>query len=124
MGYFSELDLYNKECAENKGYRSYIDQLLWRYEGLKERYSLLYSSGASCFTDDRFSTSELKYSPVDSFKSLHSLRLAIQLAEQTLEGYGASLDELEEPSSELSEKQISIFEIVFIPPRHSVPLSA
>ena len=40
MGYFSELDLINRENYTDRSYHGFEEQLLWRYEDLKERYSL------------------------------------------------------------------------------------
>jgi hypothetical protein len=41
MGYFSEFDLINKETDIDRSRYGLTEQLLWRYEDLKERYPLL-----------------------------------------------------------------------------------
>ena len=52
MGYFSELDLIAKEEYADPSYHGFEEQLLWRYEDLKDRYRELLDSGAPTSGDD------------------------------------------------------------------------
>ena len=54
MGYFSELDLTNRENYIDRSYHGFEEQLLWRYEDLKERYSSLSREGAPINGDDQY----------------------------------------------------------------------
>ena len=58
MGYFSELDLINRENYTDRSYHGFEEQVLWRYEDLKERYSLLSRDGAPMHGDDYFSKND------------------------------------------------------------------
>ena len=69
MGYFSELDLINRENYTDRSYHGFEEQLLWRYEDLKERYSLLSREGAPMHGDDYFSKNDYRYAPIECFNS-------------------------------------------------------
>ena len=69
MGYFSELDLTNRENYIDRSYHSFEEQLLWRYEDLKERYSLLSSNGAPMHGDDYFSKNDYNDNRKSKFKN-------------------------------------------------------
>ena len=55
MGYFSELDLTRKTEYVDRSYHGFEEQLLWRYEDLKNRYQALLNSDAPTSGDDYFS---------------------------------------------------------------------
>lgn len=119
MGYFSELDLIAKEEYADRSYHGFEEQLLWRYEDLKDRYRELLDSGAPTSGDDYFSKDDYRYAPIDYFTTLSDVYRAMEIAREDLEtkcditvredGNIESKDEEEDPN------QITMFEIVFLP---------
>ena len=120
MGYFSELDIEHTESRTDNSYHGYEEQLLWRYEELKERYSLLSREGAPMHGDDYFSKNDYKYAPVDCYTTASDLCRALETARTDLEqGCGITVEseeDLQDSTEEDCPNQISLFEIVVFPP--------
>ena len=120
MGYFSELDLINRENYTDRSYHGFEEQLLWRYEDLKERYSLLSQSGAAIYGDDCFSKREYLYASAECFNTLSDVHRAIEITRNELEEkYGIIIDD-DQATENLTKEdevpnQISLFEIVLLP---------
>jgi hypothetical protein len=120
MGYFSDLDLRNKETDIDSSYCGFEEQLLWRYEDLKERYSLLSREGAPINGDDYFSKNDYRYSPIDCFNTLSDVYRAMEIAKEDLEEKcGIVIDDEANPKEaideEKDENQIPLFEVVLLP---------
>ena len=64
MGYFSELDITRKEEYVDRSYHGFEEQLLWRYEALRDRYSELLDADAPRIGDDHFSDDDYRYAPI------------------------------------------------------------
>ena len=84
MGYFSELDLTNRENYIDRSYHGFDEQLLWRYEDLKERYSRFLREGAPINGDDYFSKNDYRYSPINCFNTLSDVYRAMEIVKTTL----------------------------------------
>ena len=120
MGYFSELDLTRKTEYVDRSYHGFEEQLLWRYEDLKNRYQALLNSGAPTSGDNYFSKDDYRYAPVDYFTTLSDVYRAMEIAQEDLEtkcditvredGSIAKKDDDEEDPN-----QITMFEIVLLP---------
>ena len=120
MGYFSELDVTRKEEYVDRSYHGFEEQLLWRYEDLRDRYFTLLDSDAPCVGDDYFSADDYRYAPVEYFKTLEDVYRAMEIAREDLEtkcditvredGSIAKKDDDEEDPN-----QIAMFEIVLLP---------
>lgn len=120
MGYFSELDLINRENYIDRSYHGFEEQLLWRYEDLKERYSRLLRANASVHGDDCFSKNDYRYSPIDCFNTLSDVYRAIEIVKEDLEEKcGIVIDDEANPKEaideEKDENQISLFGVVLLP---------
>ena len=120
MGYFSELDLINRENYTDRSYHGFEEQLLWRYEDLKERYSLLSREGAPMHGDDYFSKNDYRYSPIDCFNTLSDVYRAMEIAKEDLEEKCDMIIDDEGNVVECAEEeddpnQISLFEVVLLP---------
>ena len=120
MGYFSELNLTNRENYIDRSYHSFEEQLLWRYEDLKERYSLLSSNGAPMHGDDYFSKNDCKYAPLECFNTLSDVYRAMEIAKEDLEEKcDIIIDDdgnvVECTEEEDDPNQISLFEVVLLP---------
>ena len=120
MGYFSELDLINRENYTDRSYHGFEEQLLWRYEDLKERYSLLSREGAPMHGDDYFSKNDYRYAPIECFNTLSDVYRAMEIAKEDLEekcdmiidddgNVVECIEEVDDPN------QISLFEVVLLP---------
>lgn len=120
MGYFSELDLINRENYTDRSYHGFEEQLLWRYEDLKERYSLLSREGAPINGDDYFSKNDYRYAPIECFNTLSDVYRAMEIAKEDLEekcdmiidddgNVVECIEEVDDPN------QISLFEVVLLP---------
>ena len=120
MGYFSELDIEHTESRTDNSYHGYGEQLLWRYEDLKERYSLLSREGAPMHRDDYFGKNDYKYAPIECFNTLSDICRALETARTDLEqvcGITVESEEnLQDSTEEECPNQISLFEIVVFPP--------
>ena len=116
MGYFSELDLEKRGESAYDGYNSAMEQLMWRYDDLKQRYEELSSGNAPLFCDDYFSKDDYRYAPVECFTTLSDVERAMEIAkDDLLRLYDVRLDEECDEEEEPDENQISIFEIVYLP---------
>ena len=120
MGYFSELDLINRENYTDRSYHGFEEQLLWRYEDLKERYSLLSRKGAPMHGDDYFSKNDYRYAPIECFNTLSDVYLAMEIAKEDLEEKCNMIIDDEGNVVECSEEeddpnQLSLFEVVLLP---------
>ena len=120
MGYFSELDIEHTESRTDNSYHGHEEQLLLRYEDLKERYSLLSREGAPMHGDDYFSKNDYKYAPIECFNTLSDVCRALETARTDLEqGCGITVEseeDLQDSTEEECPNQISVFEIVVFPP--------
>ena len=120
MGYFSELDLINRENYTDRSYHGFEEQLLWRYEDLKERYSLLSREGAPINGDDYFSKNDYRYAPIECFNTLSDVYRAMEIAKEDLEEKCDMIIDDDGNVVECTEKeddpnQISLFEVVLLP---------
>ena len=120
MGYFSELDLTKKEEYIDRSYHGFEEQLLWRYEDLRDRYFTLLDSDAPCVGDDYFSADDYRYAPVEYFKTIADVYRAMEIAKEDLETKcniivrdDGSIENVEDDDED--PDQITIFEIVFLP---------
>ena len=119
MGYFSELDLIAKEEYADPSYHGFEEQLLWRYEDLKDRYRELLDSGAPTSGDDYFNRDDYRYAPIEYFTTLTDVYRAMEIAKEDLEikcdiivredGSIESKEEEDDPN------QLTMFEIVLLP---------
>ena len=78
-------DLRNKETDIDRSYHGFEEQLLWRYEDLKERYSRLLRANAPVHGDDYFSKNDYRYSPIDCFNTLSDVYRAMEIVKEDLE---------------------------------------
>ena len=120
MGYFSELDLINRENYTDGSYHGFEEQLLWRYEDLKERYSLLSREGAPMHGDDYFSKNDYRYAPIECFNTLSDVYRAMEIAKEDLEEKCDMIIDDEGNVVECTEEeddpnQLSLFEVVLLP---------
>ena len=84
MGYFSELDLTRKTEYGDRSYHGFEDQLLWRYEDLKDRYLELLDMDAPASGDDCFTTDDYRYAPIHCFKTIRDVWRAMEIAKEDL----------------------------------------
>ena len=118
--YFSDLDLINRESYTDRSYHGFEEQLLWRYEDLKERYSLLSREDAPINGEDYFSKNDYKYAPIECFNTLSDICRAMEIAKEDLEAKcdmiidddGNVVEYVEE---EDDPNQLSLFEVVLLP---------
>ena len=120
MGYCSALDLKNKENYIDRSYHGFEEGLRWRYEDLKERYSLLSQSGAAIYGDDCFSKREYLYASAECFNTLSDVHRAIEITRTELEEKcDMIIDDdgnvVECTEEENDPKQLSLFEVVLLP---------
>ena len=120
MGYFSELDLINRENYTDRSYHGFEKELLWRYEDLKERYSLLSREGAPMHGDDYFSKNDYRYAPIECFNTLSDVYRATEIAKEDLkEKCDIIIDDdgnvVECAEEEDDPNQLSLFEVVLLP---------
>ena len=120
MGYFSELDLINRENYIDRSYHGFKEQLLWHYEDLKERYSLLSREGAPMHGDDYFSKNDYRYAPIECFNTLSDVYRAMEIAKEDLEEKCDMIIDDEGNVVECTEEeddpnQLSLFEVVLLP---------
>ena len=120
MGYFSELDLINRENYTDRSYHGFEEQLLWRYEDLKERYSLLSREGAPMHGDDYFSKNDYRYAPIECFNTLSDVYRAMEIAKEDHEEKCDMIIDDEGNVVECAEEeddpnQLSLFEVVLLP---------
>ena len=120
MGYFSELDLTKKEEYIDRSYHGFEEQLLWRYEDLRDRYFTLLDSDAPCASDVYFSRDDYRYAPIEYFETINDVYLAMEIAKEDLETKcniivrdDGSFEEKED--EEQDPDQMTVFEIVLLP---------
>ena len=120
MGYFSEFHLTMNEPYQDPSAPSFEDQLLWRYEDLKDRYLELLDMDAPISGDDYFTTDDYRYAPIHCFKTIRDVWLAMEIAKEDLAekcniivhedgSIENKNDDEEDPN------QITMFEIVLLP---------
>ena len=118
MGYFSELASTGWAEDYDKSYCDHKMQLLWRYEDLQDRLEELQEKRAAYSGGIRYTEADLRYSPVESFKTISDVLAAMELAADTLaERYNIHLRQQveEEPIvDELTENQLS-FQLILHP---------
>ena len=102
MGYFSENQIELQDKYSDQSYHGFEDQLLWRYEDLKDRYLELLDIDAPPSGDDYFSAYDYRYAPVQCFKT----KCDIIVRE---DGNIENKDDEEDPN------RITMFEIVLLP---------
>ena len=120
MGYLSKLNATMNEEYADQSYHGFEEQLLWRYEDLKNRYQALLNSDAPACGDDYFIKDDYRYAPIEYFTTLADVYRAMEIAKEELEtkcdiivrddGSIAKKDDDEEDPN-----QITIFEIVLLP---------
>ena len=120
MGYFSELDLINRENYTDRSYHGFEEQLLWRYEDLKERYSLLSREGAPINGDDYFSKNDYRYAPIECFNTLSDVYRAMEIVKEDLKEKCDMIIDDDGNVVECTEEkddpnQLSLFEVVLLP---------
>ena len=117
---FSELDLINRENYTDRSYHGFEEELLWRYEDLKERYSLLSRDGAPMHGDDYFTKNDYRYAPIECFNTLSDVYRAMEIAKEDLkEKCDMIIDDdgnvVECTEGEDDPNQISLLEVVLLP---------
>lgn len=120
MGYFSELDLTRKTEYVDRSYHGFDEQLLWRYEDLKNRYQALLNSDAPTSDDDYFTADDYRYAPIQCFKTIRDVWRAMEIAKEDLaekcdiivREYGTIENK---DNEEEDPNQLTIFEIVLLP---------
>ena len=92
--------------------------MLWRYEDLKERYSLLSREGAPMHGEDYFSKNDYRYAPIECFNTLSDVYRAMEIAKEDLkEKCGIFTDDETAPreEDEAGENQMSFPMVVLLP---------
>ncbi len=119
MGYFSKSDLAHKEKYIDRSYHGFEEQLLWRYEDLKDRYRELLNSDAPVTDDDRFTRNDYRYYPIAYFTTIEDVYRAMEIAKEDLESKcGIIVREdgsIENKDEEEDSNRITMFEIVLLP---------
>lgn len=117
MGYFSELDLKMKEEYLYRSYHGFENQLLWRYEELKDRCRKLLDVGAPITNDDYFSINDYRYAPVEYFTTLAHVLRAMDIVKKDLAEKCDIIvqEESDENKMEEDPSQLTMFEIVLLP---------
>ena len=120
MGCFSELDIIKHKEIEDKSSPSFDEQLTWRYEALRERYLDARNTDAPVLGDDRFSSDDYRYAPLECFKTTSDIWRALEIAREDLESKcgivpqeDGTLSKVEDEEEDPS--QITIFEFVLWP---------
>ena len=120
MGYFSENQIELQDKYSDQSYHGFEDQLLWRYEDLKDRYLELLDIDALASGDDCFTTDDYRYAPIHCFKTIRDVWCAMEIAKEDLAekcniivhedgSIENKNDDEEDPD------QITMFEIVLLP---------
>jgi hypothetical protein len=119
MGYFSKLNLGIQENDIDRSYPSFEDQLLWRYEDLKNRYMELIEVAVPAARDDYFNSDDYRYAPVECFKTLSDVYRAIEIAKSDLERKCGIIvrddGSIETIDDDEDLDQITVYEIVLLP---------
>ena len=120
MGYFSEKQIELQDKYSDQSYHGFEDQLLWRYEDLKDRYLELLDMDAPISGDDYFTTDDYRYASIHCFKTIRDVWRAMEIAKEDLAekcniivhedgSIENKNDDEEDPN------QITMFEIVLLP---------
>ena len=120
MGYFSELDITKKTEYIDRSYHGFEEQLLWRYEDLRDRYFTLLDSDAPCVGDDYFSMDDYRDAPIECFKTIADVYRAMEIAKEDLWNKcdmvvrdDGSIEKMED--DEEDPNQLNVFEIILLP---------
>ena len=120
MGYFSENQIELQDKYSDRSYHGFEDQLLWRYEDLKDRYLELLDIDAPASSDDYFTTDDYRYAPIHCFKTIRDVWRAMEIAKEDL---ATKCDIIVRENGTIENKdneeedpnQITVFEIVLLP---------
>ena len=120
MGYFSEQNLKIQEEYIDRSYFAFEEQLLWRYEELKERYLALRETDEPIFGDDSLGTDDYRYAPMECLLTTDDVWRAMEIAKKDLEEKCGIIvqteDGEEEEVTEMQDcAQMTIFEIALSP---------
>ena len=121
MGYFSEKQIETQEKYLDRSYHGFEDQLLWRYEDLKDRYLELLDIDAPASGDDYFTTDDYRYAPNHYFKTIRDVWRAMGIAKEDLKiKCGITVreddyDNFEEEEEASYTDQITVLDIVLLP---------
>ena len=120
MGYFSEKQIELQDNYSDQSYHGFEDQLLWRYEDLKDRYLELLDIDAPASGDDYFSTDDYRYAPIHCFKTIRDVWRATEIAKEDLAAKCNIIvhedDSIENKDNDDEDlDQITMIEIVFLP---------
>ena len=84
MGYFSEQNFEEKAEYAELSYHGFEEQLLWRYESLKDRYRELAEGDAPYTGDELFTTKDYRYDPIEYFRTLEDVSNALAVVKEDL----------------------------------------
>ena len=119
MGYFSEKQIETQEKYLDRSYHGFEEQLLWRYEDLKDRYLELLDTDAPISGDDFFTTDDYRYAPIQCFETMRDVWRAMDIAKEDL---ATKCDiivcedcTIENKDEEEDSNQITMFEVVLLP---------
>ena len=118
MGFFSENQIDMKELYMDQSYHGFDDQLLWRYEDLKDRYFELLDIDAPASGDDYFTTDDYRYAPIHYFKTIRDVWRAMEIVQEDLAEKCDIIvheDGNIENKDEADTSQITMLEIVLLP---------
>ena len=119
MGYFSEKQIESQDKYLDRSYHGFEEQLLWRYEDLKDRYLELLDMDAPISGDDYFTTDDYRYAPIHYFETIRDVWRAMELAKEDLAGKCDIIvhedGSIENKDDEEDANQITTFEIVLLP---------
>ena len=120
MGYFSENQIELQDKYSDQSYHGFEDQLLWRYEDLKDRCLELLDMDAPISGDDYFSTDDYRYAPIHRFKTIRDVWRAMEIAKEDLAAKcnivvreDGSIENKNEDEEDTN--RITVFEIVLLP---------
>ena len=120
MGYLSGQHLNLQASLMDHSYHGFEDQLLWRYEDLRDRYLELLDMEAPASGDDYLGDDDCRYAPVQSFRTLRDVYRAMMIAKDDLvikcgividEDWGFERNDEKEPDP----AQVTVYEIVLLP---------
>ena len=120
MGYFSGKQIESQDKYLDHSYHGFDEQLLWRYEDLKDRYLELLDIDAPASGDDYFTTDDYRYAPIHYFKTIRDVWRAMEIAKEDL-ATKCNIIVHEDGSIENKDNddedpdQISMIEIVLLP---------
>ena len=118
MGCFSENQIELQDKYSDQSYHGFEDQLLWRYEDLKDRYFELLDIDAPTSGDDYFTTDDYRYAPIHYFKTIRDVWRAMEIVKEDLAEKCDIIvheDGNIENKDEADTNQITMLEIVLLP---------